>query len=174
MLPTTTELLKPQRYDQNVYSQLVQRQDKYKDYYNRHAGNNLRQLRNGDTVMMETKDRTRGWRYATVESQHPMPRSYAVKTPSGTLFRRNRKMLKPTRSPEPVITKEYVDSSIPASSACDQYQSPKRNLMPCEPSNSTVSISVENDETVPTDNLVRTTRSGRVVKKPSYLKDFVN
>ena len=85
--PTIESLLKPQS-------------DKQKMYFDRNA-KVLPSIKQGKAARVR-KGKT--WEPATVTAQHSTTRSYLVKTPDGTAYRRNRRRLLPTvESPSVVV-----------------------------------------------------------------------
>ena len=118
------------------------------------------------------------WIKAQVEQQVDV-RSYAFRTEDGRLFRRNRKHLR--QSQEPFMSKD-VDVEIP---------SLIRNCPPTEsntepgPTESSTGNPTPSKQTDPGPQAIRpaspaechkssaVTRSGRSIRPPSYLKDFV-
>ncbi|UYV83505.1 K02A2.6-like, partial [Cordylochernes scorpioides] len=71
---------------------------KLRDHQQRYAGSPkriLRPLEVGDNIMLQ--ERHRKWVPATVTAKHETPRSYMVKTPSGSEYRRNRSHLRPRK-----------------------------------------------------------------------------
>ncbi|UYV63588.1 K02A2.6-like [Cordylochernes scorpioides] len=71
---------------------------KLRDHQQKYAGSPkriLRPLEVGDNIMLQ--ERHRKWVPATVTAKHETPRSYMVKTPSGSEYRRNRSHLRPRK-----------------------------------------------------------------------------
>ncbi|UYV81732.1 hypothetical protein LAZ67_20002148, partial [Cordylochernes scorpioides] len=81
---------------------------KLRDHQQKYAGSPkriLRPLEVGDNIMLQ--ERHRKWVPATVTAKHETPRSYMVKTPSESEYRRNRSHLRPR--------KFSVEDSVPTS-----------------------------------------------------------
>ena len=93
-LPTVESVLKPRVVD-NPQQKLQQRSDKQKMYYDRNA-KPIPSIKEGEAARVR-KGKT--WEPAIVTAQHTAPRSYIVKTPDGTAYRRNRRHLLPTVEP---------------------------------------------------------------------------
>ena len=97
--PTIESLLKLQAVD-NPQQTLQQRSDKQKMYFDRNA-KVLPSIKQGKAARVR-KGKT--WEPATVIAQHSTTRSYLVKTPDDTAYRRNRRRLLPTvESPSVVV-----------------------------------------------------------------------
>ena len=89
--------VKIQNAEQNkaeVYERLSERQQKQKDYHDKHAlPRELPPLVIGQHVTIQNQDTGR-WTPAVVVAKCPEPRSYIVQTPNGTQLRRNRNHLR--------------------------------------------------------------------------------
>ena len=96
-LPTVESLLKPRVAD-NPQQKLQQRSDKPNMYYDRNA-KLLPSIKKREAARVR-KGKT--WEPAIVTAQRTAPRSYLVKTPDGTAYRRNRRHLLPTVESPPV------------------------------------------------------------------------
>ncbi|UYV70251.1 K02A2.6-like, partial [Cordylochernes scorpioides] len=75
----------------------------------------LRSLEVGDNIMLQ--ERHRKWVPATVTAKHETPRSYMVKTPSGSEYRRNRSHLRPRKFSVEDSAPTSQSPSIPGSQA---------------------------------------------------------
>ncbi|UYV73632.1 K02A2.6-like, partial [Cordylochernes scorpioides] len=75
----------------------------------------LRPLEVGDNIMLQ--ERHRKWVPATVTAKHETPRSYMVKTPSGSEYRRNRSHLRPRKFSVEDSAPTIPSPSIPGSQA---------------------------------------------------------
>jgi len=166
-LPITAELLKPQSQE-NVKEKLTERAQLQKKYFDRHASKELPVLQKGDDVKMK---HGKEWISAKVTDKHHSPRSYVVQTHDGRKYRRNRRQLNRYRT----------DTAVPKNS--DNYQpigTECNHPIPATlPPEETVTMTTQQtekqvkSEVVTSTSPVTVTRSGRIVKKPSYLKDFV-
>ena len=87
-LPATAQQLKPPLYN-NVYDKLKSRQVKQKYYFDRSA-KHLPTLKEGEAVRFRVRNT---WQPAFVKHSHVQPRSFVIKTPEGSTFRRNRQHL---------------------------------------------------------------------------------
>ena len=181
-LPTTTALLR-QPGASEIKHIWEKRKEKEKQQYDKHCGRELPPLHTGDGVRMQ---HGKQWQAATVLYRHPSPRSYVVQATDGTRYRRNRRHLHfsraPTTMPEEgmpslntrptgcsidttsngVIGSRETSSSVQPQSRSTDATGDDQPSAPCEPS--TVVIA---------DQPAVKTRSGRQVKSPQYLKDFV-
>ncbi|UYV82964.1 K02A2.6-like [Cordylochernes scorpioides] len=91
---------------------------KLKDHQQKYAGSPkriLRPLEVGDNIMLQ--ERHRKWVPATVTAKHETPRSYMVKTPSGSEYRRNRSHLRPRKFSVEDSAPTSQSPSIPGSQA---------------------------------------------------------
>ena len=166
LLPTTSVLLSPSNANA-VQEKLQMRQGKNKYYYDRKASNTLSELKSGDSVVMQEGG---SWKHATVESKHPAERSYVVRTTDDKRYRRNRKMLKPTKSSpsksyDITVKKSYLDPETISTTPHDDVPtltSPSK-VKPVSP------VVSKPPDITPN---IQQTRSGRIVKKPAKLADF--
>jgi transposase InsO family protein len=186
LIPISKGLRKPQA-DQTgkIASKMNDYRCKQKFYYDRHT-KVKEDLKPNDAVRIKTPT---GWRPAEYVRKSPYPRSHIVKAgESGREYRRNTSMLMKTKESPHVI--ETHDETIP------KLPMVSRDL---QQNGRELSISnrdlARNDSNLPTNNreLPREqqpvqrhsaqqrnnateqirTRSGRAVKTPSYLKDYV-
>jgi len=99
------------------------------------------------------------WVPATVIKKHHTPRSYIVQTPEGQKYRRNR----------PHLNKCRASQDIPTESAHYQTKATRTTH-----SSKVSKAPVPTEETPPPQVQKPTvsTRSGRLVKEPAYLKDY--
>ncbi|UYV70481.1 K02A2.6-like, partial [Cordylochernes scorpioides] len=91
---------------------------KLRDHQQKYAGSPkriLRPLEVGDNIMLQ--ERHRKWVPATVTAKHETPRSYMVKTPSGSEYRRNRSHLRPRKFSVEDSAPTSQSPSIPGSQA---------------------------------------------------------
>ena len=155
-------------------------------YYNRGA-KVLQPLQEGDVVRVRPFNRRSKWFKARVD-QHVDVRSYNVRTEDGRLYRRNRSHLykvperyQPNHDEELVLTKlstpEHPEGACQLPSASPVLRLPSVSPTPRMPHVSDVQPPTK---CLPTDAQPRevtdpapvTPRSGRIVRKPAYLKDF--
>ena len=179
LLPTSKKLLETQLV-RDVRERKLQRKEVQTRYFNRNV-KELPSLTEGDVVRMKphASDRKQRWTKAEVKQQVDV-RSYAVVTEDGRLFRRNRRHLR--QSKEPFVTKDaespvtncpptevYTESSVPSAQNSTGDPMPLRSkqtgqgLPIIRPASS--SAECQKNSAV--------TRSGRSVRPPSYLKDYV-
>ncbi|KAK3730127.1 hypothetical protein QZH41_004833 [Actinostola sp. cb2023] len=175
LLPTSATLLKP-KIPHNVRDKLLVKKELQTKYYNRHT-RELPPLTPGDQVRVIPKpnDRSTKWTKAEVEEQVDV-RSYNIRTEDGRVYRRNRRHLR--KSPPTTFTYQQSDylthtaptSKVPPSPVIDPPLMEASDV-PTRPTPTTAPLVPKplHDEISPTTR----TRSGREVKPPSHLKDYV-
>jgi hypothetical protein len=145
-LPVLSESLQPKLTGDR--DELRERQLKQKYYYDRNT-RHLPNLQTGDVVRIKHNAK---WVRGTVTGLHTSPRSFLVKTDSGTILRRNRRHLIKTSEQAylPSMGEEIEDEGA----VHRNFSTPQSTAV---------------EETSPK----QTTRSGRVVRQPARFKDFV-
>jgi transposase InsO family protein len=194
-LPTTAELLKPPSQDK-IKEKLIQGKENQKRNFDLHVGKELEILQKGETVRMKHGNT---WVPAVVSYKHFSPRSYVVKTEEGRSYRRNRRQLNkcyttmtstPTRQVTPIVSRTNSSPQVelippPATSSSHPSTPERPSQQPTSPMNNKTEKAKTDTQVVPetveptvTDspstNSPVITRSGRTVKRPSHLKDFVS
>ena len=167
-LPTTKQLLKP-KINTQVMQQHHNRQQEQAKYYNRNA-KDLPRLKRGDVVRIQPAKYKKIWQKAVVERE-VANRSYLVITETGQRFRRNRAHLRKTEeqyTPHPQDTDTIPEMPIQyrennRHQAANGAQNPASTRTASQPVSSASSWHPS----------VRTTRAGRRVHAPNYLKDYV-
>ena len=139
----TTSKLLQSQVPMGVMDQMKKSKQTQADYYNRTA-KKVSPLKPGDAVRIQPQSPHQHWRKATVVKSHPQPRSYEVETEGGVRYRRNRRHLRKTHE-----TTNHRDYEIKVT--------PTQHTTRGEPRQGTP----------------QTTRSGRVIRPPAYLKDYV-
>ena len=91
-LPMTDAMLQPS-ISKEVKRKLEQRQQRQKSFYDR-GTRPLSSLQPNEVVRYQTG---KMWKPAVVINKHPNLRSYNIQTPQGTVLRRNRRHLRPTK-----------------------------------------------------------------------------
>ncbi|KAK7106746.1 hypothetical protein V1264_017967 [Littorina saxatilis] len=165
-LPTRAELLKPgKQQNKKNHKDLIARQKKQKEYFDRKASGNLTKLRAGDPVMMQFGNR---WKKAEVVTPHSTPRSYVVRDEQNVEYRRNRKMLRPTK-----VASRDSDSNRTVTIPTTDQNVKDSNQKEKEKKIGTEQIPVQTDDKNMVENKdsAVTTRSGRVVKQPKKYSD---
>lgn len=163
MIPITKSQLKPKIVNANSMNK--DRQAKQKRYYDRNA--RARQcFQPGDKVVVRENN---AWKPAYIKKVEKTPRSYQLINDKGSEIRRNSSHIKKSMN-EPIIINEHLDNEIIA------QKDDIKNVENGETQNVTESSRV-NEEVVSgrvSDNEnVTTTRSGRISRKPEYLKSYV-
>ena len=183
LLSTSKELLEPQLV-RDVRERKLQRKEVQTRFFNRNV-KELPSLNEGDIVRMkpQASDGKQRWAKAQVQQQVDV-RSYAVRTEDGRLLRRNRRHLR--QSKEQFVAKD-ADVEIPSPvTNCPQpevYSEPSAAPTQKSTGDPTPLRSKETGQgpaiTRPTPSSAEcqknsaVTRSGRFVRPPSYLKDYV-
>ena len=129
------------------------------NYYNR-STKILKDFENGDQVKIHTENKRKPHENGIIINKHQHPRTFNVKTESGQIIKRNRKDLikginfneNNDSIEEPFETSE--EPQIPIEVEQSAHDSPARAQ-------------------VPSEQPVLMTSSGRVINKPSYLKNYV-
>ena len=129
-----------------VYEQLIKRQEHQKQYHDR-AAKDLTPLTQGQPVYVQ-HHRNNLWEKGTIEKRREEPRSYDVTMPNGRTLRRNRTHLRERATHDGTDSNTSVQQSR------------------AETSNDSVPI-MNNSTTVGTATKPLTTRSGRSVKPPT-------
>lgn len=130
---------------------LRERQNKQKRYYDKNA-KDLKDFQKGDKVMIHAEGKQKPHEKGLIIEKDTNPRSYKVKTEQGQIIKRNRKHL--SKGVEFNERNDIIDDTLVEKEQMIPESQPQIRL------NSPVTPIV-------------TTRSGRVVNKPSYLKDYV-
>ena len=179
LLPTTANLLRPQ-ITEDLHQKLLFNKERQAKYYNSGA-RTLARLNPGDTVRMyhgSSKTKDQELLKASVRSQVGT-RSYEVVTEDGKTFRRNRVHLrKSTEQFSPLQSSSLANGAF---SVPMQQKSGDKAITPAEPTACSSPAQTSRDDPLPLDPISNssaqspfiTTRSGRQVKRPSHLKDFV-
>ena len=108
----------------NITQRLTERQQRMKHYYDKKA-HGLSSLATGQPVHIQDQA-TKKWFPGTVNCARPEPRSYEVKTHSGSIFRRNRGHLRPADTGQVVVISEdepAIAESEPAEASHDVQES---------------------------------------------------
>ncbi|CAG2204968.1 unnamed protein product [Mytilus edulis] len=164
-LPTSLPLLMPQNVNNSeIIKKLEIRQRKAKTNYDKHCGPELKQLKQGDSIVMYTDGK---WKAGKIIQKHHTPRSYVVQTSDGRRYRRNRRHIRPTAYNGNTVENEHFKNNHnltvrKTSTVCNNSQTLDR---------SETVASEENESIEPSNSPV--TRSGRTVKVPTKLNDYV-
>jgi len=150
LLPTAEPLLMPE-VPRNVQETIALKRQRVKLYYDRGA-KTLPELAIGQPVRMQPVSKDGSWRKATTVSVLGN-RPYVVQADDGQMYRRNRRFIRPI-----VLTELQGDSENQA----DNNSRPSQGGEVAQPADNATTLQS------PT-----TTSSGRIVKPPNRLKDFV-
>ena len=186
LLPTAVpELLKP-KIPQNTRDKILRRKEIQTSYYDR-GSKDLPRLAKGDAVHMAPKpnDRSHRWTRAQVEDQVDV-RSYAVRTEDGRIYRRNRRHLRKSHEPYTRVVTDHTptDVPLPPATEIEENSSDSAPQRPEDAATTPNPLHQNNKCTPPTEPVQGqeehmppakpgTTRSGRTVKTPSHLSDYV-
>ncbi|XP_015772962.1 PREDICTED: uncharacterized protein LOC107351183 [Acropora digitifera] len=151
-LPTHTDLQKTHEA-QEVKEHFQKRKLQEKVYYDKGSGKELQPLNNGEKVTLQHGN---NWVPATVISKHHTPRSYIVQTQEGQKYRRNLNKCRPSKD-KPTASLHDQPKASP------NIHTSKVNKVPVP----TTEASPPQVQKPP----VRS-RSGRLVRKPAYHKDY--
>ena len=168
LLPAKDTTLHP-KMAEGAAKALVARQEKQVERYNRRA-KDLPSLELGEVVRVQPltgKSKPSQWKKAVITKTLPN-RSYELNTESGKSFRRNRVHLKKTKESPP----KQCDSTSQGD------EEPTQIRLTVKPKDQTVRPTEKKMtvKQVPKEEGLRparVTRSGREVKVPKYLKDYV-
>ena len=163
-LPASSASLQPDVLSRR--ESLCERQARQKKYYDSAGTRELPSLHSGDVVRIQHQGQ---WQRGVVHSQHASPRSFIVKTEQGTTLRRNRRHLIKTRedhpSCSPPFDEEEEEERVPESSSWNGAAEASTGTTPSSQSSSGLDVNKTANPSV-------MTRTGRVVKKPAWFKDF--
>lgn len=164
------EKYKDDKHDQ-VRQKLLARQEKQKKYYDYNA-KPLRKVEENDIVFVDDNYTTRKGQPkqpAIVLGKAERPRSYNLLKEDGSVVQRNRRhLLRGSKDINFRVKKEIPGSNSETQSNSDEV--PGDNFVIQDPPSKTIPVS-QSPEMQCNDSKIYT-RSGRLVKKPSYLKDY--
>nr|XP_022902167.1 uncharacterized protein K02A2.6-like [Onthophagus taurus] len=161
-LPCTKNSLKPQMSN-NVYEQLLNNQKKSETCYNK-TSVEPKSFNKDDNVLIQNLD-NKTWAPGKIVDVYDTPRSYIVQKDTGRHIRRNSVHLRKSYNDVVIRPKLTEIDNIPDS---DIYVKNRT-----KPSLSKVVVNKDCEPIArPSDSSVQT-RSGRVIKEPSHLRDFV-
>ena len=160
-MPTTEALLKPVTIDPNtVHEHHGNYRQTQKTYYDRGARERS-QLESSDAVRILTP---RGWQPAQYLRQAETPRSVVVRAgEQGREYRRNRSHVQRTAEKPHEISRNPVRHYVPPPPPVPSERPIQRHVR--EP--------VAETNNIPAIPNPTTTRSGRVLRRPAYLNDYV-
>ena len=178
LLPTSVSLLK-QELSTDTVPKLETQKAKQANYYNSTA-RELTELKEGDLVRMQPlkpTEKHKPWKLATVQSK-VNDRSYLVMTADGATYRRYRRHLKQTNMP-PLSASMADQAKTRPSGTTDPLTVPVLfepnqpvQVLPA-PIPGTPAHSGMQPTQAPDVPRYPTRTSGREVKKPKYLNDFI-
>lgn len=145
-----------------ITEKLKKRQIQQKLYYDKNA-KLLKELKIGDNVKIHAEDKRLPHRNGKIHDVADNPRSYKVKTEQGEIIQRNRKALTKGKNFEEqigdlenVVVEEQLITS--KKDAVEQIKEPRQ--------------SHEQSPNCSSKEPIQLSRTGRVIKKPAYLKDY--
>jgi hypothetical protein len=158
----------------DVHQNLQQRQNKQALYFNRGA-KELQPLKDGDVVRVRPLPGQSKWFKAQVSSQEA-PRSYQVRTEDGKLYRRNRSHLYKVPENFQVIPDENIVESKVNTQTPPPARKPTEGTLQVPPEPSALQLpdvsQPDLQPVLPSVSAPVSTRSGRIVRRPAYLRDF--
>lgn len=158
------------KYDRNerYQKELIERQVRQKEYYNKGC-RDLPDLTNGDTVKIQNENKTKPHGSGIILGRGDGPRSYKIKNENGDIITRNRRML--------IKGGQYKDKSYNLEDSFEgigcEIGSRSRNSIG---QNQERALTRSEDNTslgLTENNPTYTTRSGRTIKRPIHLKDYI-
>ena len=155
LLPTATSLLRPKVTQE--HEALRQSKKWQKKYYDRTA-RDLPELKEHQTVRIQLFGRSYEWQQARVTKQLPN-RSYNAEAANGRTYRRNRVHLRKSKE---TFCKQ------PSGDSMTEPELPTKQTKPPAKTQETPPLPRK-----PIPQKTVTTRSGRTLNKPVYLKDYV-
>ena len=164
-LPMHTELLKPALND-NVQNELKETKNREKEYFDRKA-KDLAELSPGEIVRIQPDQKGCNWRKAKV-IQHLGNRSYLVETEDGRRYRRNRQHLRTVRSESIEWNdNQQEDGNSELDDEGEEEEEQKR-----EDEEDEEEEQAENQQKDDAIGEPYTTRSGRRVRSPVWMRDY--
>ncbi|CAH2098790.1 unnamed protein product [Euphydryas editha] len=148
--------------------ELLNKQEIQKKYYNRGC-RNLPELREGEIVKIQDENCKKPHESGIVIGKGSGPRSYQVRNESGNILTRNRKMLIKGGRYYDRSKEEDQGNSEDSERHMIQERDIQTNVIPRENYNGSSGQVISNNDASGS----RASRSGRLIKRPSYLKDFV-
>lgn len=151
-------------------NELLWRQEKQKNYFDKHS-KQLPVLKRGEVVKIQNENNQKPHRSGIIIDQDKNPRAYQIKEEHGEIVKRNRRML--IKGGNFSEIDDYLDEEID-DNVLNQNNVTNDILNPANQNNNSVS---NNQELSPVSSQIQRnsyhTRSGREVRKPDYLKDYV-
>ena len=155
LLPTVRALVKPKVTEE--YTAIKQAKEKQKSYYDK-TTKDLPVLKESQRVRIQPFTKSKTWQEATVTKQLS-DGSYEVQTPAGATYRRNRVHLKATKEAEMKPISPERNSKDETTNTTDKWK-------PTTAPTSKKTAAAEDRQKT------QQTKSGRIIKRPSYLKDY--
>ena len=195
-VPTLPRLLIPV-VDHNVHNKLLSNKERQAVNHNKGA-KDLAELKSGDTVRLIPPRSPTGERVKARVDKSEGTQSYEVVTEDGARYRRNRRLLRKTRESynRSALTRNLSLTERMVSHGRSQKASPSKQIeraavapVVAEQQEAVVPAVCEqqgacrdpvtfqgqsesSSQSIAVSEVPKTTRSGRVVKRPQYLKDF--
>lgn len=165
-LPISIQNLKPNNFNYNeIQNKIINKRARQEYYYNKNA-KSLPSLKNNENIMIRKNN---VWHPGQVISKYNN-RSYIVKDENGTNLRRNRKFLNQTNSQFKL--KNNFENNNNNSQIIESQSNQNLNSNITDRDDQLIDQPIEVNVDMPRgSNMV--TRSGRIVKPPAYLQDFV-
>lgn len=160
-IPVHTKLLQP-AIPRNVHHKLSEKQIQTKNYYDLHV-KKREQFQEGENVLVRTG---KVWEPAKIISKHNTPRSYIIINSKGNMVRRNSSHLKKTKTEFKINSyDEDFDDRTKNNENRKQEVNVERNEFTVPDK-----TNIANEEQ---SQIMKTTRSGRRVKPPAKLREYI-
>ena len=166
LLPTIEQLL-PEKMEHHNINGTEEKASKILQ----HEARDLPELKTNDVVRIQPTGRDTVWRPAKIEKVLPN-RSYLVIIPRGTTYRRNRVQLRKTKEE----FKPSASMDDPPVEMIPQPSQKKQTSIATPVTKKTVPPQAQAKESgreQARENVTSTTRSGRTVTRPKYLRDYI-
>ena len=189
-LPTTDHLLAPAMINFSIVKEdILKKRHDSKAYYDKSAGVEHQPVKVGSYAYAKPPPRHRGkpWIYGEVIKEDN-GRSYTIRTSHGTTIRRNRVQLKPAAPPPPILQPQIVVNRATVDATANSTPAPhpfkhaevnpqgeqKTHEHPNPAADAVPETSLREAEPIAGSSTpLKQTRSGRIIKPPERLKDYV-
>lgn len=162
-VPIHSNLLKPVISNKEMHEQVENSQSSYKCYYDRNTKLS-KPLKEGDKVVTY---KNKVWEPARILQKHITPRSYIIEDKNGEVLRRNSLHLRKSLN-EPKIVRNSVNFNDNVDNCVETETVSEENN-----SNNDCNLANKLESKIDVENNKNITRSGRSVRLPTRLRDYV-